>query len=141
MRAVLDTNVVVSALLWSGPPYRLLQAAVDGDLELFSSPVLLQELRDVLGRPHLADRLRKQRGSVDNALALYAAMIVLVEPGNVPRSVPRDPDDDHVVALAVSAQAELIVSGDRHLHELGPTFGGIRIAKPAEAVRLLRLND
>lgn len=141
MRAVLDTNVVVSALLWSGPPYRLLQAAVDGDLELFSSPVLLQELRDVLGRPHLADRLLKQRESLDDAVALYAAMIVLAEPNEVPRSVPRDPDDDHVVALAVSSQAELIVSGDRHLHELGPTYRGIRIAKPAEAVRWLRLND
>lgn len=49
LRLVLDTNVVVAGLLWSGPPRRLLEAAVQGEIELFSSAVLLDELAHTLG--------------------------------------------------------------------------------------------
>jgi putative PIN family toxin of toxin-antitoxin system len=57
MQAVLDTNVVVSALIWGGTPFKLLQAATDGYLTLYTSPALLAELREVLTRDHLARRL------------------------------------------------------------------------------------
>lgn len=60
MRIVLDTNVVMSALLWRGPPYRLLEAIrQNARLQLYSSPVLLEELTDVLTRR----RVRPLRGS------------------------------------------------------------------------------
>ena len=56
MRVVLDTNVVVSALIWGGTPFQLLQDAA-GDIDLCTSPALLAELHTVLSRPHLASRL------------------------------------------------------------------------------------
>jgi len=59
MRIVLDTNVAVSALLWGGTPYRLIQAAADGALTLCTSPPLLAELRAVLARGHLASQLER----------------------------------------------------------------------------------
>ncbi len=59
MRIVLDTNVVVSALLWGGTPYRLIQAAVGNTLTLCTSPELLAELHDVLTRRHLASQLER----------------------------------------------------------------------------------
>jgi putative PIN family toxin of toxin-antitoxin system len=62
MRAVLDTNVVVSALIWGGAPFDLLEAAAAGHVDLATSPVLLAELAAVLGRPHLKERLRRVRG-------------------------------------------------------------------------------
>lgn len=49
-RLLLDTNVVVGALLWNGPPWRLIQQAVDDGIELFSSPVLLVELQCTLSK-------------------------------------------------------------------------------------------
>lgn len=52
MRLLLDTNVVVSAVIWGGTPLKLLQAAVEGDVELYTSPALLAELRGVFGREH-----------------------------------------------------------------------------------------
>lgn len=61
MRLVLDTNVDVSALVWGGVPYRLIEAAAAGDVDLVTSPALLAELRDVLGREHLASRMAVQR--------------------------------------------------------------------------------
>ena len=49
LRLVLDTNIVVAGLLWNGPPRRLLEAAIAGEVELFSSAVLLDELAHTLG--------------------------------------------------------------------------------------------
>jgi putative PIN family toxin of toxin-antitoxin system len=77
---VLDTNVIVSALVWGGLPHRLLDAATAGEIELVSSPVLLVELRDVLGREHLASRLVQQRSNVELAIALYSELAISVSP-------------------------------------------------------------
>lgn len=136
MRIVLDTNVVVSALIWSGAPYSLLQAAIERDVTLCTSPVLIAELTEVLQRSHLTPKLERARGSVEQALALYASLTVNVTPSTVPRVVAADPDDDHVLAAAVTADADLIVSGDRHLLALG-AHKGIRVLNPADAQRMI----
>lgn len=133
MRLVLDTNVVVSALLWGGQPEKLIILAAEGEIELFSSPVLLDELAEVIARPHLAARLGGKRQTVDEARGLYAALVQLVTPIQIPRVVADDPDDDHVIAAAIAANARLIVSGDRHLLGLG-SYRGIPIDTPAQAL-------
>jgi putative PIN family toxin of toxin-antitoxin system len=121
MRAVLDTNVVVSALIWGGKPFELLRAATEGDLLLYTSQALLVELGEVLTRGHLAPRLERRRTSIERAIALYAGLATSVTPAATPRIVPDDADDDHVIAAAVAADAHFVVSGDRHLLKLGHT--------------------
>lgn len=133
MRVVLDTNVVVSALIWGGTPYTLLQAATDGDIELYTSPALLIELREVLAHQHLASRLAQQLSSVEQAIDFYGELAVSVSPLTTPRAVPGDADDDHVIAAALAAKADVVVSGDRHLLSMGG-FEGLAIVTPAEAV-------
>ena len=133
MRAVLDTNVVVSALIWGGTPYKLLQAATDGDIELFTSPALLAELRGVLAREHLASRLAKQRSSLEQAIGLYGELTISVSPLSTPRAVPRDVDDDQVIAAALAARADLVISGDADLLSV-EDFEGIAIITAREAV-------
>lgn len=112
MRVVPDTNIAVSGLLWHGAPRRILEAARDGRIELFSSPALLDELEDVLGRPKLAARLaligKTPCALVDEYLALPG--IVNRAPFETP--VSADPDDDAVLACALAAQAAVIVSDD-----------------------------
>lgn len=109
MRLVLDTNVVVSALLWGGTPYALLQSAAAGDIELCTSPALLDELRRVLSRKHLAARLAKNQSSIEQTIDLYGELAIVVSPLVTARAVPRDPDDDQVVATALAAGADLLV--------------------------------
>lgn len=134
MRIVLDTNIAVSAIVWGGTPYRLLQAAVDGEIELVTSPALIEELRDVLSRSHLAPRLAAKQSSVTLAIDFYSQLATHVSPLATPRVVPNDPDDDHVIACAIAATAALVVSGDADLLHIGK-HQHIEVVNAAEAVR------
>ena len=136
MRAILDTNVVVSALIWGGTPFKLLQTAIDQEIVLYTSPALLAELHEVLTREHLARRLTQQQTSVDEAFRLYDELTLSVTPLAIPRSVPNDIDDDQVIAVALAAGAELIVSGDQDLLMMHP-WRGIQILNAADALQWL----
>lgn len=136
LRLVLDTNVVVAGLLWSGPPRRLLEFASDGEaVELFSSPALLDELAHTLAYAKFAARIQAHGSSLERLLAQYTALVSLVIPPGVPRVVANDADDDHVIAAAVAARAELIVTGDKkHLLPIGQ-HQGTAIVTASEAVQ------
>ncbi|MEW6359702.1 MAG: putative toxin-antitoxin system toxin component, PIN family [Planctomycetota bacterium] len=115
MRVVADTNTVVSALLWHGPPRRILDAARSGQITLFTCAVLLAELEDVLKREKLAQRLAMVGLKAEHLVVGYAALATLVTPARIEPVIPDDPEDNAVLACAVAARAEAIVSGDRHL--------------------------
>ena len=131
MRAVADTNVVVSGLLWQGLPRRVLDLARTGKLELFTSPALLVELEDVLGRQKFRRRLESAGVEPGELVLGYAALASVVLPTEKPAVIVEDPDDDEVLACALAARAEVIVSGDRHLRSL-QSFRGIRIVTAAD---------
>ena len=136
MRAVLDTNVVVSGLLWRAAPRQVLDAARDKRLTLHTSSVLLDELAEVLSRPHLASVIAANYASPAFLMQRYAMLAQLVIPAQTARVVAADIDDDAVIACALAAQADLIVSGDAHLLNL-KHYQGMRIIDAAEAVRSL----
>ena len=139
MRIVLDTNVVLSALLWRGKPYQLFETIRQrNDVQLYSSAVLTEELADVLSRPFAIERLVLIGSSAREVLADYFEVVDLVEPVEAPRVVPRDADDDHVIAAAVTAHADFIVSGDSDLLLMG-SHQGVSIITAAMA--LVALGD
>jgi putative PIN family toxin of toxin-antitoxin system len=117
--AVVDTNIVVSAFLWGGTPRAILDTARRGTITLFTSAALIAELEDVLSRAKFAKRIADAGSSVDELLGDYLALAQLVRPTAQPPSVVRDPDDDHVIACALEAEAEVIVSSDDDLLTLG----------------------
>lgn len=115
MRVVADTNIVVSGLLWKGNPRRVLDFARDGTIDLFTSVVLLTELEDVVNRERFAERLASVGVSPRELVLGYAALASVIQPANIEPVILADPDDDAVLACAVAAQAEIVVSGDSHL--------------------------
>ena len=135
MRIVADTNTVVSALLWRGSPHRLIPAIEDHPIAFYTSRALLDELADVLGRAKLAAAVQATGKSPAQLLAEYQGFAQLVRPRLV-RGVTRDPDDDHVIAAAIAARAQLIVSGDHDLTEI-KTYRGIKIVNAAQALDII----
>lgn len=120
IRVVADANVLVSAALARSPlaPSALvLEAALDGRVELLSSPMLLAEIASVLVRPRLRRYL-----SLDEAerfVTDLASQTTRVNDAPQPHpAVCRDPRDDYLVALAVVAHADAIVTGDLDVLEL-----------------------
>lgn len=127
LKAVVDTNVVVSAALSSISRPRAALFRVIERGTLVTSEAMVAEWREVLGRPWLARRLR-----ADQAEELLRAMLhdaVIVHPGIKVRDC-RDAKDDKVLECALAAAADLIVSGDRDLLVLHP-WRGIPILSPA----------
>ena len=136
MRAVIDTNVLLSGLLWRGQPHALLEHVRAGTVSMVSSPALLAELADVIGRAKFDAILTKTNTSRERSLAEVRQLAEVIDPPPLPAPVCRDPDDDEVLALALAAQVDLIVSGDDDLLVLG-SFEGISIVNAAEALRLI----
>ncbi|MCC6474058.1 MAG: putative toxin-antitoxin system toxin component, PIN family [Burkholderiales bacterium] len=133
MRIVLDTNVVVSGLLWPGPPGRLLDLLRSGQASAFTSEALLAELADVLSRGHLAPILARHQASAAVLVHGYALLAATVPAAAIAAVVAADPDDDAVLACALAAAAEIIVSGDAHLRNL-KSWQRIPILAPAQAL-------
>jgi putative PIN family toxin of toxin-antitoxin system len=135
VRLVLDTNTVISGLLWKGPPHVLLTAARrHRDISLHTSPKLLAELADVLTRKSMAPAVAASERSAETLMRLYLDAARITEPAIIEPVIRSDPDDDHVLACALAARADLIVSGDADLLDL-KSYQGIPIVGSAEALR------
>ena len=118
MRAVLDPNVIISALLSpSGSPAKVLRLWLDGAFEVVVSPLLLEELERALGYPKLRARVTTAESQVLVEL-LGREGELRDDPTDAPPVRSPDPGDDYLIALAAASDA-VIVSGDRHLLDLG----------------------
>ena len=133
MNVVLDTNVVVSACFWKGPPHQCLSLWAEGQFQAFISPPLLAEYEETYEE---LCRQYPDRSPVNwiSALADAAALIFPVERIT---GASGDPFDDMVLECALAAEAEYLVSGDKkHLLPLNE-FRGIRIINPVSFLTLI----
>jgi uncharacterized protein len=122
----LDSNVIISALIWGGKPLQLFELALTGEIELAVSPDILDEtLRILRGKFRLEpEDLAKAEGFI-----LKAARVVT--PTERLDVVQADPDDNRIVACAVAAGSDTIVSGDVDLLRMR-NFRGVRIQRVSE---------
>lgn len=135
MRVVADANILVSAALGrsaQSPSVRIIDAALDGRIELVMSPALLKEIADVLSRPRIRKRLSAEDAQL--FLADVVAQVVMMADPVDPPMVCRDPDDDYLVALAMLAGAEVLVSGDDDLLVVEPARAGVEVITPRQLV-------
>lgn len=117
-RAVLDPNVLVSAFISQrgSAPDVIVRAWREGAFELVISPRLIAELSDVLGRPKFERQAGE--GRAEAYIAAFAGDALRIDDPPDPAAVSPDPGDDYLLALALAAGADVIVSGDRHLTQL-----------------------
>ena len=137
MRFVLDTNTIVSAFLWQGAPSKLLHTLYSQRHDICSSEILLIELIDVLKRPKFSVQLNRINLSSHQIVNQWLDVIELIDVSPLTRAVSRDVDDDHVLACALSAKADYIVSGDKDLLVLN-AFEGIPILTAAQAMEVIQ---
>ena len=132
MRVVLDTDILISAFVFpGGPPEDVLRAALEGRIELVTSPPLLAEFGRVL-----SSKLGWELAFAEETVAQVARIGTVVRPKERVSGIADDPDDDRVLEAASSARADVIVSGDRHLLSLR-TWRGIEVEKATQFLRRL----
>lgn len=123
LSVVLDTNVLFSAITVGGLPRVALLGAVLGVIECVSSPFILDELRR-----KLIEKAGYTEAAAAETVQEVAGLGRVVTPGRV-EPIVRDADDDHIIAAAVEAGVDVIVTGDTDLLDLG-SHRGIRIVTP-----------
>lgn len=129
VRAVLDTNVLISSFVFpGGKPEAVYRLALEGHLEIGTSRPLLAEFGRVLDQKFGWDPDR-----VEAAVAQMTRIAVVVEPSEVVEVIAADSADDRVLEAGRAFGADVIVSGDRHLLDLG-AWSGIDIVSPAELI-------
>ena len=129
MKVVIDTNVFISGIFWSGPPYQILKAWQNHKIRLVLSQEILNEYDRV------AYTLTKQYPHVDllpfiELLAMHAEMYTPVQ---LKQPLSRDPNDDMFIACALAAKAKIIISGDKDLLTISGV-NKITILKPSAFV-------
>ena len=134
MRAVLDTNVVISAIFFGGMPLKIVRAAFAKKVELVASRAVLREYREV------AERLHVQFPSVNyrRPLSILESKLIIVRPVALGETVCRDPDDDAIIACALGGKAKVICSGDDDLLALNG-FRGLEIRQPSDFCQRMKI--
>jgi putative PIN family toxin of toxin-antitoxin system len=116
MRVLLDTNVVISALLFGGSPRELLRLLCNDPFELWTSRPLLRELAAALAHERLTSALDQAGLTVETAVQAYASRTFVVSDAALePVEFMPDPSDHIVLSAGEAAHADWLVTGDRHL--------------------------
>jgi putative PIN family toxin of toxin-antitoxin system len=132
-RVVLDTNILISAIVFGGLPRKILEMVIVGSVNCSLSFAILDELRDVLQRSKFGFSPQQAATVIDE---LQDICEILNPPRRI-RTIKADPDDNRILECAVEAQAMCIISGDNHLLELGK-YREILIYSPADFLTTLQ---
>ena len=132
MRVVLDTNQYISAIIRpNGHPAQIVKLWRIGLIEVAISPFILEEFEAVVHRPRIQQKHNLSDADIAEYLEVLRTFAVLV-PGTITvNAVPDDPDDNIIIACAIEAEVDMIISGDQHLLSLG-SYQGIPIVKAVD---------
>ena len=133
IQVVLDTNVIISGLIFFGPPRLILKHVIEGDIKLCISEEIIDEVKGVLEEkkfnytPEITAIIRRELISISK----------LINPRRKLKIIEKDPKDNMVLECALEGQVNYIVSGDTHLLEL-KRFQDITIVKPSDFIKILK---
>ena len=138
MKIVLDTNVLVSAIISKlGQSARILHLiSMVEEIELILSEPILEEFKDVLSRDEVKTRFDYSTSDIESFAKAINAISTIVEIKSNFKVIKEDPKDDIVLNMAYDGKAEYIVSGDHHLQNL-KKFKGIKIVSPKQIMKII----
>ena len=138
VRLVVDTNALVSGLVWGGVPGRVIDWVQTHRTTLWFSEATLRELAAVLRYEKIERKIRADRQSPEVLMAKLMTRFQLAAVGHIPERIPDEPVDNELVAVAVAAQVDAIITGDRkHLLPL-KAVDGIPILTPTQFLRWIQ---
>ena len=129
MKVVIDTNVLISGIFFSGPPYQILNAWRDKKLTIVISQEILSEYQSV------SEELSKEFPSIqiDQILDIITMHAEVVDTKGIEIQICEDPDDNKFIECALAGKSRFIVSGDKHLLKVSG-YKGIKVLKPRNYV-------
>ena len=127
MKVIIDTNVFVSGVFFSGPPFKILEAWQHKKLSLYLSPDIFSEYKRVGEK--LASKFTGI--DIDPWLSFVLMNASLIDAPILESQICEDPDDDKFLACAIAANVKIIISGDKHLLDVDG-FNGITVYKPRQ---------
>jgi len=133
-RVVLDTNVILSAILCGGNPGEYFAMASAGVIELCTSPFILEELSRVLKR-----KFRWPPSEIEEMIKWFRSFSTMVQPKSSIKAIKRKDSDNRILECALEAKAHFLVTGDKR--DLLPLkeFHDVRIISPIEGLAILSL--
>lgn len=135
IKVVIDTNVMISALLWEGISHRLLEHVESGMLRCYATLDMLDELAEVLRREKFAKRIAELKTSADELMLSVLQRVNLVEQATPvalpPSALLEDENDVMFLQCALLAEARYLISGDPHLLVLGQ-INEVTILSPSQ---------
>ena len=133
MDIVLDTNILVSGLFWSGKPAKVLKLCKTGQHTNYITPDIFDEIKRVLSY----EKFALTEGEITEAMGIILSFSKVIKPVTELIVIKTDPTDNRFIECAISCNAEYIVSGDKHLLELHG-YKGIKIVSCSEFLTLSR---
>lgn len=130
MRVVFDTNIYISGIFWKGTPRDLLRRTTAGDIDLIVSKYILEEIKTMLWRD-----FEMRPGDIEEILENIVQVSEIVEVKSKPLVIV-DEADNKILACALDGRAEYLVSGDRHLLDLG-AYKGVKVIKASKMLEII----
>jgi putative PIN family toxin of toxin-antitoxin system len=127
MRAVLDTNVLISSVISTGVPHEIVVKGFSSEYQIVVSVATLTEFRDTLLK--YPEKFHMDEEDIQQEVETIRYFAEFVDPDEEITAVDDDPDDDKFLEAAVAGNVDYIISGDRHLLDLD-SFRGIDIVEP-----------
>lgn len=131
IKAVLDTNVIISAIFWRGSPYKVMKKALQKEFVFVTSTDILEEVSE-----RLENKFNLPPEEIGRLMDILLSYSSLINPTTKVNAVKADEKDNMIVECAIDGKADVIVTGDRHLLDL-EDYKSIKIISPTDFMKTI----